>query len=232
MQKDTNKIGILGGSFDPIHIGHIGLAQEAYGKFGLNKVLFVPVFQSPNKSYIPLASTHHRKEMLRLAIQKNTNFIISDLEMRREKISYTIETLNYYELKFPDSELFLIIGYDNLFDLDSWKDSRDIMERFHVLVASRPSQQPFSPEKKVLGFFNGNSPYMPSKLENGMLNFFHQETGNKLVLFDIHPYDISSSSVRKKLACGKLTKNWLLPEVEAYIIKHQIYQTKFQLNTR
>ena len=232
MQKDINKIGILGGSFDPIHIGHIGLAQEAYSKFGLNKILFIPVFQSPNKSYIPLASIHHRKEMLRLAIHKNKNFVISDLEMCREKISYTIDTLNYYELKFPDSELFLIIGCDNLFNLDSWRDSRKIMERFHVLVASRPSQQTFSPEEKVLGFFNGSSPYKSSKLEKGMLKFFHQKTERKLILFNIHPYDISSSFVRKKLAYGKLTKNLLLPEVEAYIIKHQIYQTKFQLKTR
>ena len=146
MGKDNLQIGILGGSFDPVHMGHIGLAQEAYDKFSLDRVLFIPVFQSPHKSHIPLASTDHRREMLRLALKENADFSISDVEVRQEKLSYTIDTLNYYESKFPNSELFLIIGCDNLLDLDLWKDSRRIMERFHILVASRPSQNSVSPE--------------------------------------------------------------------------------------
>jgi nicotinate-nucleotide adenylyltransferase len=231
MGKDEKQIGILGGSFDPVHMGHMGLAQETYDKFGLDQILFVPVFQSPNKLRTPLASTLYRVEMLRLAIKDNTNFSISDAELRREELSYTIDTLNYCELKFSDSELFLIIGCDNLLDLDSWKDSRKIMERCHILVASRPLQKPFSPGDKVLGLFNGDSPYRLGKVENGMKKFFHRETGRRLVVFDINPRDISSSAVRKKLAQGKPTKNLLPLEVEAYIIKHQIYQTKFQLNT-
>ena len=230
MGKDNLQIGILGGSFDPVHMGHIGLAQEAYDKFSLDRVLFIPVFQSPHKSHIPLASTAHRREMLRLALKETAGFSISDVELRREALSYTIETLNYCELKFPKSELYLIIGYDNLLNLDSWKDSRKIMERFHILVASRPSQKSFSPEDQVFDFFNGDSPYKPSKIDNGMQEFFHSETEKRLVVFNINPRNISSSAVRKKLVHSESTKNLLPPEVEAYIIKHQIYQTKFQLN--
>ena len=146
MGKDKRQIGILGGSFDPVHMGHLGLAQETYEKFGLNQVLFIPVFQSPHKPRVPLASANHRLAMLRLALKGNACFSISDMEMRREEISYTIDTLNHLEIKFPNSEFFLIIGHDNLLDLDSWKDSRKIMERCHILVASRPSSKLFSPE--------------------------------------------------------------------------------------
>jgi len=226
MEKGKRQIGILGGSFDPVHMGHIGLAQETYDKFSLDQILFVPVFQSPHKPHFPLASTVHRGEMLRLALKENADFSVSDVELRQEKPSYTIDTLNYCELKFPNSELFLIIGYDNLSDLDSWKDSRKIMERCHILAASRPSQESFSPEDKVLGFFNEDSPYKLSKTKNGMLKFFHRETRSRLVVFNISPRDISSSKVRGKLRHGKPTKNLLPPEVEAYIIKHQIYQDK------
>ena len=232
MKKGKSQIGILGGSFDPVHMGHIGLAEETYNKFNLDKILFIPVFQSPHKAYVPFASVTDRKEMLRLALKENSGFIISDIEARIEKISYTIETLNYYESKFKNSELFFIIGYDNLLDFDSWKDSRKIMNKFNILVASRPGQQLISPEDKVLGFFNGDSPYKLSNIENGMKKFLHSETRSTLVVFDINPRDISSREVREKLAYGKPTKNLLPPEVEAYIIRHQIYQTRFQPNIK
>ena len=115
-------------------------------------------------------------------------------------------------------------------DLDSWKDSRKIMERCHILVASRPSPKIFSPEDKVLGLFNGSSPYKSSKMENGMHTFFHGKTESRLVVFNINPRDISSSLVREKLEHGKSTKNLLPLEVEAYIIKHRIYKTKYKLD--
>jgi len=233
MKKGNRRqIGIFGGSFDPIHLGHMGLAQETYNKFGLDQIVFVPVFQSPHKPLVPSASNVQRVEMLRLALKDNTNFSISDADLRREQLSYTIDTLNSCNLKFPDSELFLIIGYDNLLDLDSWKDSRKIMARCNILVASRPIKKSFSPEDKVFGLFNGDSPYRLSKKENGMQKFIHHETGNRLIVFSISPRDISSSAVREKLAHGKPTKNLLPPQVEAYIIRRHIYQTKTQHSTR
>ena len=231
MEQFKSKIGILGGSFDPVHLGHIGLAQETYKKFSLDKILFIPVFQSPHKSNSPLASTFHRREMLQLALKGNSNFIISNVESRLEKLSYTIDTLDYFESQFPNSEFFLIIGYDNLLGLDLWKDSRKIMGRYHILVASRPSKKLFSPEDKVFGFFHGDSPYRSSKKENGMHTFIHGKTESRLVVFNTNPRDISSSQVREKLEQGGPTKNLLPIEVEAYIIRHQIYKTKSKLDT-
>ena len=138
MSEDIRQIGILGGSFDPVHMGHIGLAQETYEKFGLDQILFVPVFQSPHKKHIPMTTICHRMAMLRLALQNSAHFEISDMEVRREEISYTIDTLNRFTLIYPSSELFLIIGYDNLLELDAWKDSLKIIKSYNILVASRP----------------------------------------------------------------------------------------------
>jgi len=227
MEKNKRQIGILGGSFDPIHLGHIGLAQDAHDNFDLDQIIFVPVFQSPHKPEIPLASTLQRVEMLRLALKVNTNFSISDIELRREELSYTLDTLNYLESKLSNSQLFLIMGQDNLLGLDSWKDSKKIMARYHILVALRPGLESSSLEDKVLGFFNGDSPYRFGKVENETREFFHRKTDSKLVIFSISPRDISSNVIRKNIKHGKPTKKLLPPEVEAYIIENQIYQTKF-----
>lgn len=224
MSKDRQQIGILGGSFDPVHVGHIGLAQETYKKFGLNQVLFVPVFQSPNKSHVPKTSATHRVAMLQLAIKNIPYFDISDIDIIRQEISYTIDTLNCFRLKYPNSDLFLIIGFDNLLELDSWKDALKIMKNYNILVASRPDIKITSSEEKILGMFNGDSPYCLCETGSGNLDFVNPETGTKLVVCDIRPRDISSTNVRESLVKGKPVDNLLPPEVETYIIKHQIYK--------
>ena len=224
MSKGRQQIGILGGSFDPVHMGHIGLAQEIYKKFDLNQVLFVPVFQSPNKSHVPLISATHRVAMLRLAIKNIPYFDISDIDIIRQEISYTIDTLNCFRLKYPNSDLFLIIGFDNLLELDSWKDALKIMKNYNILVASRPGIKILSSEEKILGMFNGDSPYCLCETGSGNLDFVNPETGTRLVVCDIRPRDISSTNVRESLVKGKPVDNLLPPEVETYIIKHQIYK--------
>jgi len=224
MNQGINQIGILGGSFDPVHMGHIGLAQETQSRFSLDQILFLPVFQSPHKSHIPLASSTHRMAMLRLALKGNTHFSISDTEMRREEVSYTIDTINRFRLKYSSSELYLIMGYDNLLDLDLWKDSREIMENCHILVASRPGLKIFNSTGKVFGLFNRDSPYRLGKIKNKTQEFIHRETGKKLVVYGVSPRDISSSVVRERLVLGKSIDNLLPPEVETYIIEHQIYK--------
>ncbi len=229
MNQGIKQIGILGGSFDPVHMGHIGLAQETQSRFSLDQILFLPVFQSPHKSHIPLASSTHRMAMLRLALKGNTHFSISDTEMRREEVSYTIDTINRFRLKYSSSELYLIMGYDNILDLDLWKGSREIMKNCHILVASRPGLKAFNSKGKIFGLFNGDSPYRLGKIKNKTQEFIHRETGKKLVVYDISPRDISSSVVRERLVFGKSVDNLLPPEVETYIIEHQIYKIEPKL---
>ena len=224
VSQKKRQIGIFGGSFDPVHIGHINLAQETHKKFSLDLIFFIPVFQSPHKFHVPLTSDIHRMEMLKLAIKGNAQFCVSDTEMHKKEISYTIDTLNFFRSKHPNSELFLIMGYDNLLHLDSWKDSREILRKHHILVASRPGLDLFSSTDMIFGLFHGDSPYRFGGKKNTTQEFIHRETGSKLFVYDINPHDISSSVVREKLVFGKPVDNLLPPEVETYIIKHRIYK--------
>jgi nicotinate-nucleotide adenylyltransferase len=231
MFKDECQIGILGGSFDPIHIGHLGLAQEIYEKFDLDQVLFIPVFQAPHKKKAPLASSIYRLDMLKLALKDSSHFSISDKEIHRKEVSYTIDTLNDLQIEFPNSKLLLIIGYDNLFKLDSWKDAFKIMKRYTIVVASRPGMNSNFSEKKILEMFKGHSPYISCKTTSEDQEFYHQETGSRLIVCNITPRDISSSLVREKLAQGQSMENLLPREVERYIIEKKIYRSSLKFKS-
>ena len=225
MFKDECQVGILGGSFDPVHMGHLGLAQEIYKKFDLDQVLFIPAFQTPHKKTAPLASSAHRLEMLKLALKDSSHFSISDKEIHRKEVSYTIDTLNDLQIEFPNSKLFLIVGYDNLFKLDSWKDALKIMKKYTIVVASRPGMNSKFAEDKILEMFKGNSPYTLRKTTGEDQEFYHQETGSRLFVCNIRPRDISSSLVRGQLAQGQSVENLLPHEVERYIIEQKIYHS-------
>lgn len=138
------KIGILGGTFNPVHIGHLILAEEAREKLGLNRVIFVPANLAPHKDNQGVVSPQHRLKMLRLAIKGNRFFSVSDLEIKRGGISYTIDTLREFRRIFFKDELFFLIGSDLLNYLDSWKDLHDIFKIVSFVVATRPG---FSLEK-------------------------------------------------------------------------------------
>jgi len=225
MFKDEYQVGILGGSFDPVHMGHLGLAQEIYKKFDLDQVLFIPAFQAPHKKTAPLASSTHRLEMLKLALKDSSHFSISDKEIHRKQVSYTIDTLNDLQIEFPNSKLFLIIGYDNLFKLDSWKDALKIMKKYTIVVASRPGINSKFAEDKVLEMFKGHPPYILRKITGEDQEFYHQETGSRLIVCNIRPRNISSSLVREQLAQGQSVENLLPHEVERYIIEQKIYHS-------
>jgi len=184
----------------------------------------MPAFRSPHKPSTPPASPAHRLEMLRLALQNDPALEISTIEIQRETLSYTIDTINSVKLQFPECELSLILGRDNLTDLDSWKDSRKIMECCHVLVGSRPGVEASSVEKAALSLFGGDSPYIPGEPENGALEFCHCTTGRHLVIHQITPRDISSSIIRDQIAGGKPVGNLLPPGVEIYIMNNHLYQ--------
>lgn len=132
------KIGILGGTFNPIHIGHLILAEEAREKLGLDKIIFVPAYLPPHKDNTDIAVAADRLKMVSLAIKQNKYFSVSDLEIRRDGRSYTIDTLKEFKKKYPDDDLYFIIGSDLLKYLDEWKDLSDIIKMVKFIVATRP----------------------------------------------------------------------------------------------
>ncbi len=132
------KIGILGGTFNPIHIGHLILAEEAREKIGLNRIIFVPAYLPPHKDNSDIAVAKARLEMVKLAIKENRYFLASDAEITRDGRSYTIDTIKEFKKRYSQDELYFIIGSDLLKYLDEWKDLGEIISMVKFIVATRP----------------------------------------------------------------------------------------------
>lgn len=132
------KIGILGGTFNPIHIGHLILAEEAREKLELDKLIFVPVYLPAHKDNSDIAPAWQRYKLIKLAIKKNSNFTVSDIEIKRQGRSYTIDSLREFKKIFAPDELYFIIGSDLLKYLDEWKDLDEIIKMVRFIVATRP----------------------------------------------------------------------------------------------
>ncbi|MFA5780151.1 MAG: nicotinate-nucleotide adenylyltransferase [Elusimicrobiota bacterium] len=130
------KIGIFGGSFDPVHKGHIELSKKAIKQLKLDFLFFVPAFLPPHKTR-KLTDAVYRKRMLRLAIKKFSKFKISDFEIKRKKNIYTYQTLKYFRKEYPSAELFFIVGSDSAADLKNWKNVKEIMQLSKIVFAER-----------------------------------------------------------------------------------------------
>ena len=131
------KIGILGGTFNPIHLGHLILAEEVRQKLGLAKIIFVPANLPPHKDNGEIVPAYHRLKMLKLAIRNNPYFSVSDIEIKRGGRSYTIDTIKEFTGTYPEDELYFIIGSDLVRYLNEWKDVREIIALVRFIVATR-----------------------------------------------------------------------------------------------
>jgi len=132
------KIGILGGTFNPVHIGHLILAEEVREKLGLSKVIFVPAYLPPHKENSDIAQAKDRLEMVKLAIRTNKFFQASDMEIKRDGRSYTIDTVKEFKKLYPRDEMYFITGSDLLKYLEEWKDLNEIIQLVKFVVATRP----------------------------------------------------------------------------------------------
>jgi nicotinate-nucleotide adenylyltransferase len=132
------KIGILGGTFNPIHIGHLILAEETREKLNLDKIIFVPAFLPPHKDNSDIVSAKERLIMVKLAIKGNRYFSVSDIEIKRPGRSYTIDTLKEFKKRYGKDELYFIIGSDLLKYLDEWKDLDEINRLVKLVAVTRP----------------------------------------------------------------------------------------------
>lgn len=131
------KVGIMGGTFNPIHLGHIRLARAAYEQFALDRVLFIPSGDPPHKKNQPVAKGYHRMKMVELAIKEYPYFEASDIELARDGYSYTSDTLRELHRQNPTEEFYFILGADSLFHMEEWKRAAEIFEQCVVLAANR-----------------------------------------------------------------------------------------------
>lgn len=198
------KIGIMGGTFDPIHLGHLAMAESAREIFELDEVLFIPSARPPHKAERKIETEAHRLMMTYLATKSNENFHVSPMEMLRDGLSYTLDTVDELERKFNHAaELFFIIGSDSMAELYTWHKSRELVSKAHFAAAARPGVEVNLDEVK---------------------EFFGDEGMEHIHQFTTPGLEISSTDIRERIKAGRSIK-YLVPEVvEEYIFKEQLYK--------
>ncbi|MBA7507316.1 putative nicotinate-nucleotide adenylyltransferase [subsurface metagenome] len=197
-------IGVMGGTFDPIHIGHLIVAEEVRTRLDLAEVLFVPAGQPWLKPDSPVSAAEHRVQMVRLAIADKPYFRLSTTEIERAGYSYTVDTIAELlgQLGAGD-ELFFILGWDSLAELPKWHEPSRLIEMCHLVAVPRPGYP--APDLKALEVA------IPGLSQNVML-------------MDKPEIDISASEIRNRVARG-LSIHHLVPEpVESYIRQHRLYK--------
>ncbi|SDZ34434.1 nicotinate-nucleotide adenylyltransferase [Proteiniborus ethanoligenes] len=205
MSNQIKKYGIMGGTFDPIHAGHLVIAEEIRYKFNLDKVIFIPAGNPPHKDSRKVTSSNHRYQMALLATISNPYFDISSIELEREGITYTIDTIMELKKCCGDgAEFYFITGADSLLQLSTWKDVDKLLSICKFVAATRPGFQMSKIETKV------------KELES--------KYNRSIYTVTVPALQISSTDIRNRIKNG-MTVKYLLPEsVEAYIIKHKLYQ--------
>jgi nicotinate-nucleotide adenylyltransferase len=213
-------IGILGGTFNPVHYGHLRAAEEVRDRIGLEKILFIPSGNPPLKNR-DLASAEDRFEMTRLAIASNPSFELSDVEYRKDGTSYTVDTLLALKEMHPGKEFSFILGIDAFLDIPLWHHPERIMELTNFVVVSRPCfsfatlSSRIAAEKEELAAMDGN--------QHGVYRTT-VDRGGEVRLMNITPLDISATVIRRLVKEGMSIK-YLLPEsVESFIISHNLYK--------
>ncbi|MBU0560627.1 MAG: nicotinate (nicotinamide) nucleotide adenylyltransferase [Bacteroidetes bacterium] len=187
-------VGIFGGTFDPIHIGHLITAESVFEQRELEKIIFIPCFISPHKTNVKSIEAIHRIKMVELAAEGNQFIEVSDYEINKGDVSYTFDTLQYLKQQYENLEL--IIGYDNLVNFHTWKNPEGILELTKLLVLKRKSDDD---EKKLHNFYD-NTIYINTPV-----------------------IEISSSEIRKRIAAGLKIRNLVPPKVDDYINENSLY---------
>lgn len=150
LENKNMKIGILGGTFNPIHVGHLVLADQVQEALNLDKIIFVPTYLPPHKEALDLIDAQFRLKMVKLAIEDNKKFSVSDIEIKRKGISYTIQTLKDLRKIYKDDDLFFIVGSDASIYLNGWKDIGDSLKLAKFVMATRPGYSLKNINPKIL----------------------------------------------------------------------------------
>ena len=200
------RLGLLGGTFDPVHLGHLLLAEQAYCQFDLDGVILIPTGQPVRKLYTVSSTAEDRYAMLMLAIGSNPHFDVSRLELDRPGVTYTIDTIRIIRDEFGDkAELFFIAGIDATYDLGTWKDAEELARQVTILSANRGG------------------------IDDKSLSNTHLEVDFRVLEFKIPDLEISSQQIREYLQSGRSVR-YLVPDtVIDYIETGGLYQAGNEL---
>ena len=203
------KIGIMGGTFNPIHNGHLVTAAEALNQFSLEKVIFIPSGNPPHKNYHEEEIAEHRYLMTVIATSSNSKFFVSRIEIDRKGKSYTIDTLKELKKIYgTDTEFFFITGADAILEILTWKKTEEIIDLCYMIAATRPGYNLLKLEE----------------LRENLAKRAKNYEDNKILVMEIPALAISSTDIRERVRTGR-TIDYLVPEgVNNYILKHGLYR--------
>ena len=195
------RIGVFGGTFDPIHMGHLIVAEDARAALELDKVLFIPAGQPWFKSYRQITEAHHRLAMVRLAVEDNPDFDVSDIEIKRSGPSYTVDTLAELREQYIDAELIVILGVDALREIDRWHQPRKLFELASVAGMARPG----------------------ASVNLSVLHAAIPGSSSRIRLIDSALIDISGTDIRRRVAAGQSVRYRVPAAVERYVREQGLY---------
>ncbi|RJQ48930.1 MAG: nicotinate-nucleotide adenylyltransferase [Nitrospiraceae bacterium] len=217
------KLGIFGGTFNPVHYGHLRAAEEVCGKLSLDKVLFIPAGKTPFEKPETVSAVH-RFNMVKTAIKGNTRFQISDIEVKARGKSFTVDTMKKLGKLYPGSELFFILGIDAFLDLPHWKQPDTLLNLSHCVVTSRPGYT-FT-DLMPSPYLRHVSRAVLRKMDAGSMDLFCFDISEsqKCFLCRVTSLNISASYIRNLIISGENIKYLLPDSVESYIISHKLYK--------
>lgn len=196
------KLGIFGGTFNPIHIGHLLLAETAVDTLGLDRVFFVPAADPPHKSGLPRASVAHRVQMIQMAIADNALFQLSRVDIDRPGPHYAADTVGIFGQQYPQAELYFLMGSDSLRDLLTWDRPVELVEQCQIVVMSRPVVPP----------------------DMDLLYAEIPALRHKLISISSPEIEISSTNIVARVKAGQSIRYRVLESVREYIEKHGLYR--------
>lgn len=213
MHKTHKAIGILGGTFDPIHMGHLRMALELHDLLDLDTVHLTPCYRPVHRK-LPTASPEARLAMVKCAVKNEPALIADNREIKRKEPSYMIDTLLEMRTDYPDSPICLLVGIDAFLGFPSWHRWKEILQQAHIIVAHRPQYQ--IPDTGVI------ADLLKNRLQQDT-TYIHTNQAGGILLQPITQLEISASDIRKQIAMG-MNPRYLLPDaVYDYIKQHGIY---------
>jgi nicotinate-nucleotide adenylyltransferase len=202
----SEAIGILGGTFDPIHYGHLRPALEVAEQLGLNHIRLIPSARPPHREQ-PLASPEQRLLMLHLAVKNSQQFVVDDREYHREGASYTVDTLLSLRQEFPDIPLYLLLGTDAFLGIQSWHKWQQLIELAHIVIIQRPNEMTDMPKALDLWY----QQHLATDKDKDQI-------AGKIWPIAVTQLAISATEIRSKIAQG-LTPQFLMPDATIQLIQ-------------
>ena len=219
-RRPARRIGVYGGTFDPIHLGHLRAAEDARERLALDSVLFIPCGDPPHKVR-RLAPAAHRLAMVRLAIAGNPRFRVSPLEVEREGRSYTVDTLRALRHRVPSqTRLTLLLGIDAFVEIGTWKDYRSLFALADFAVWSRPPGA--RGRSRALLPVAARQDFCYADDQTTLIH----DTGTRIQFLTVTALDISASDIRRRFARGQSVRYLLAPAVERYVTREGLYRSR------